>query len=124
MPLSFRGKARIREENLQGENYRRIGIDLRSDVSDQGHAAQFEVGADASAEPAATGDTEFREKAPVAQRDVGHDARRTKELRVRGTLCGREIGDDVLGGPTAASHDAAASADARELAVLLINDLE
>src|SRR5215469_17880797 len=90
-------------------------------VSRECEFADFQVIADAAAEPPATGHPHFVEKAPVAHGDVGHQARRTVKLAVSLAMGFREIGDDVFGGPATAGYDGTARFEATKFSAFFVD---
>ena len=122
--LGLGRKARIGEKDFYGEDCGRVGTELRRDVADERYAAEFDVVADVSAEPATSGNAKFCEEAPIAHGDVGHDAWRAEKLRVGGALSGWKVGDDAFAGPTAAGHHGGTGTDAKKLAVFFVNNLQ
>src|SRR5262249_35520565 len=65
MSLIFRAQARIRVQNFERKNHRRIGTDGFGNVANRRKAAQLEVVADASAKPATSRNSQFRQWAPI-----------------------------------------------------------
>ena len=111
----------LREQHLDRQHRRRIRTDRRALAAHRGHPSHREVVAE-SLEPAAPRHSHLVQEAPVAHRDVRHEARRSIELRVRFAMARGEVAHDVLARPASTGHHHRACLDAEEPFALRVRD--